>query len=61
MFPIHCWQRMRIQDGQLLYHSQMMGNRDRDMCTVDGCHPMDLGFLRKAECVEPILRRILYE
>ncbi len=36
------------------------GPSDRDMCTVDGCHPNDLGFLRMADALEPVLRRILY-
>ncbi len=36
------------------------GPRDRDLCTVDGCHPNDLGFLRMADTLEPVLRRILY-
>ncbi len=38
---------------------QFFGARDRDMCTVDGCHPTDLGFLRMADTVEPVLRHIL--
>ena len=35
------------------------GNRDRDLCTVDGCHPTDVGFLRMADTMEPVLRRAL--
>ena len=30
-------------------------------CTVDGCHPTDLGFRRIADFLEPELRRILNE
>ena len=41
-------------DGQSFF-----GNTDRDMCTVDGCHPTDLGFLRMADRFEPVLRQIL--
>lgn len=28
-------------------------------CTVDGCHPTDLGFMRMADGIEPALRKIL--
>lgn len=41
-------------DGQKLF-----GEDDRDACTVDGVHPNDLGFLRMANAVEPVLRRAL--
>jgi len=41
-------------DGQSLF-----GSSDRDMCTVDGCHPNDLGFLRMADRLEPVLRSML--
>ncbi len=41
-------------DGQSLF-----GDTDRDMCTVDGCHPNDLGFLRMADRIEPVLRSAL--
>ena len=46
---------IRFVDGQGLF-----GNTDRDMCTVDGCHPNDLGFLRMADHIEPILRSLLH-
>lgn len=42
-------------DGQPLF-----GETDRDMCTVDIGHPTDLGFLRVADALEPLLREILY-
>ena len=38
-------------DGQALF-----GTTDRDACTVDGIHPNDLGFLRMANCIEPVLK-----
>ena len=41
-------------DGQQLY-----GPRDRDMCSVDGTHPNDIGFLRMADGLEPVLRAAL--
>ena len=43
-------------DGESLF-----GRDDRDMCTVDGCHPTSLGFLRMADHLEPVLRRALAE
>ena len=38
---------------------QFFGNFARDMCTVDGCHPNDLGFLRMAESVYAMLLKSL--
>lgn len=33
---------------------------DFDECTVDGVHPTDLGFLRIATGLEPVIRRVLF-
>ncbi len=41
-------------DGETLF-----GTTDRDLCTVDGCHPNTLGFLRMADHIEPTLRKAL--
>ena len=41
-------------DGETLF-----GSKDRDACTVDGCHPNDLGFYRMAENIYPTLKNIL--
>lgn len=41
-------------DGETL-----LEGRDRSGCTVDGCHPNDLGFMRMAQRVEPLLRQML--
>jgi len=46
----HVW----FVDGQLLF-----GEKDRDLCTVDVVHPTDIGFLRMADGLEPLLREIL--
>lgn len=32
---------------------------DRDCCTVDGCHPNDLGFYRMAKSLNKIIKQIL--
>lgn len=43
-------------DGRKLF-----GNDCRDACTVDGCHPNDLGFYRMAKTFEPLLKKLLKE
>ncbi|MBQ1256289.1 MAG: SGNH/GDSL hydrolase family protein [Clostridia bacterium] len=45
---------VRFIDGKDLF-----GEKDRDACTVDGCHPNDLGFYRMAECIYPVLKEAL--
>ncbi|MBR5868259.1 MAG: hypothetical protein IKZ21_02330, partial [Clostridia bacterium] len=41
-------------DGESLF-----GPEDRELCTVDRCHPNDLGFYRMAQTVLPILTEML--
>jgi lysophospholipase L1-like esterase len=41
-------------DGKTLF-----GDEDRDACTVDGCHPNDLGFYRMARGIAPAVREAL--
>lgn len=41
-------------DGETFY-----GNRDRELCSVDLIHPNDIGFMKMADTLEPIIRRIL--
>lgn len=41
-------------DGELLF-----GRKCRDACTVDGCHPNDLGFYRMYKHVLPVLKTAL--
>lgn len=41
-------------DGETFF-----GPADRDLCTVDDCHPNDLGFLRMADAVTPVVKEIL--
>ena len=43
-----------IVDGEQLFEGEM-----RDACTVDGCHPNDLGFLRMAQVVSPVIKSVL--
>lgn len=41
-------------DGETFF-----GETDRENCTVDRCHPNDLGFMRMADRIEPVLREAL--
>lgn len=41
-------------DGETLFQKEY-----RDCCTVDGCHPNDLGFARMASAVIPVLKKML--
>ena len=43
-------------DGESLFRG-----RHEDMCTVDGCHPNDLGFAYMADAVYETLRRIMIQ
>lgn len=42
-------------DGETLF-----GHQDRDACTVDGCHPNDLGFMRMATHIYPVIKEVLH-
>ena len=37
----------------------LLGEADWDECTVDGLHPTDLGFMRMADRLEPVMRTLL--
>jgi lysophospholipase L1-like esterase len=39
--------------------SHSLGGEDYYECTVDGSHPNDLGFLRMADALEPVLKTLL--
>ena len=45
---------VRFLDGALLF-----GAENRDDCSVDRCHPNDLGFRRMADAVIPALRELI--
>lgn len=42
-------------DGEKHY-----GEVDRNLCSIDGIHPNDLGFYRMAKNVEPVIKKALY-
>jgi hypothetical protein len=47
-------QNVYFIDGETFY-----GDRERDACTVDGCHPNDLGHMKMADAVESVLKKAL--
>ena len=52
----------RRQGDSLIYFgdgSEFLGADDYEECTVDGVHPTDLGFLRMADAITPLLHQIL--
>lgn len=49
-------QNVHFIDGERLFGAAL-----RDSCTVDGCHPNDLGFMRMAEAMLPTLEPLLCE
>lgn len=41
-------------DGETMY-----GTEEQDACTVDNCHPNDLGFYKMAKMIYPVLKKSL--
>lgn len=39
--------------------ASLFAGDDWDSCTVDGCHPNDLGFWRMAQAMEPAIKKLL--
>lgn len=37
----------------------LLGEEDAEECTVDGAHPTDLGFLRMAKSLAPVIRELI--
>ena len=46
-------------DGEKLFDEEGRHVVDRLACTVDGCHPNDLGFYRMAKTIYPVLKEVL--
>ncbi len=42
-----------------IHGKTLFGNDDRSVCTVDCCHPNDIGFFRMAKTVYPVLKELL--
>lgn len=54
--------QLREQGDSNIYFfdsSRSLGGEDFFECTVDGSHPTDLGFLRMADALEPVLKTLL--
>ena len=47
-------QNVYFIDGERLF-----GDFERDGCTVDRCHPNDVGFLRMADVIYPVIKAIV--
>ena len=45
---------VRFLDGETFY-----GDVDRELCSIDGVHPNDLGFYRMAAAIRPVLEELL--
>jgi len=41
-------------DGETFF-----GEEDRETCTIEGCHPNDLGFMRMAQTIYPVLKAMV--
>jgi GDSL-like lipase/acylhydrolase family protein len=54
-----CDQLSNAGDARLYYQpgADFMGADNEG--TVDGSHPTDVGFLRQARCMQPLLRHVL--
>lgn len=55
--------RLRLQGDNHIYfqNGDVLLGEDFEECTVDGVHPTDLGFIRMADGLTPILTMILGE
>lgn len=40
-----------------IHGKTLFGRNDRDACTVDGCHPNDIGFYRMAKHIYPVVKK----
>jgi hypothetical protein len=47
-------------DGESLFGQYTVLN-DRRACTVDGCHPTDLGFTLMADAIERVMTRAFHD
>ena len=57
------YDRLRAEhyDVHFIDGGDLFGTDFRDSCTVDGCHPNDLGFYRMAQGVLPVVGEVLGE
>lgn len=52
-----------VENGDKNVHfidgATLFGKEDRVSCTIDGCHPNDLGFMKMAETIYPVIKNVL--
>lgn len=56
------YENARAAGDQLVYFidgETLFGKVNREACTIEGCHPNDLGFMRMAETIYPVLKKII--
>ena len=56
------YQRAKKQGDKLVWYidgEKMFQKHERTACTVDFCHPNDLGFYRMAQTIAPVLKKAL--
>ena len=49
------------QNVYYLDGESMFAGRDRELCTIEGTHPTDIGFLKMADAFEDVIVRIIQE
>ena len=59
IFRSYLWARERGYQAELVDGSSLFSGPMALDCTVDGCHPNDLGFYRMAQGIAPALERVL--
>ena len=47
------------QNITFIHGKTLFGDEDRSVCTVDCCHPNDIGFFRMAKTIYPVLKNLL--
>lgn len=59
VFESYMWMITNNYEATFVDGGLLFGTAGRDCCTVDGCHPNDLGFYRMAQAVIPALGKAL--
>jgi lysophospholipase L1-like esterase len=57
------YENARLSGDELVYFidgETYFGKTNRESCTIEGCHPNDLGFMRMAETIYPVVKQIIF-
>ena len=60
---LQTYERARKEGDQNIYFvsgQDILNSYDREICTVDGCHPNDFGFFCMAKAFAPVLEKVLF-